>query len=383
MKYMGSKHVLLKSGLGDLITKESLRSARIVDLFCGGAAVSWFAAEETALPVLAIDLQEYAIVLARSIVGRTKTVDAGTLSNEWFCTASRIRERSRSWQACQEFNRGEADVEQLVMAARELCTRFPESGPIWRAYGGHYFSPNQAATIDALIEALPAAEPMRTICLAATIASGSHCAASPGHTAQPFQPTEGAAPYIEEAWSRDPLYVANKALSEICSRRANVVGEAIVGDAVSMAQKLSATDLVIVDPPYSGVQYSRFYHVLETIARGSIESVAGTGRYPPLADRPQSAFSRSSESATALESLLKSLSQAGSTVILTHPAGQSSNGLSGEMVIDIATCFYDVTKRRVIGRFSTLGGNNSNRSARSKSDELMLLMKTKSSHKRN
>ena len=377
VKYMGSKHTLLDNGLGQIIVEEAKTASRIVDLFCGGSSISWFSAENTALPVLAIDLQKYAVVLAKAVVGRTKALDDSAIAEEWLSSVHMFRERSRAWYTAQEIEDYHGDVTKLVGDSRRLCDRLAGSGPIWRSYGGHYFSPSQAATIDAMLQGLPRREPIRTVCLAATIASGSHCAASPGHTAQPFQPTPGAARYLVESWSKEPLTVARKALAQVCSRRANVTGTASVGEAVSIASTLSSSDLVIVDPPYSGVQYSRFYHVLETIANRSEQTVTGRGRYPPLYARPQSLFSATRESKRALRVLLENLARAGTTVILTFPAGSSSNGLSGDIVIEVANRLFNVQERRVVGRFSTLGGNNTIRSARSKSEELVLLMRAK------
>lgn len=375
---MGSKHTLLKNGLGRLILEESQRASRIVDLFCGGSSVSWFAAENTELPVLSVDLQRYAVVLAGSVVSRTKKLDPISVAEEWFSAVQSVRENSESWHAAQALGTNHDNIVQFVEASRELCQHIAGTGPVWRSYGGHYFSPSQAATIDAMLEALPDEEPLRTTCLAATIASGSHCAASPGHTAQPFQPTPRASRYIVEAWARDPLTVAHRSLVQFCSRRANVAGESVVGEAISVASTLCPTDLVIVDPPYSGVQYSRFYHVLETIATITEQPVTGTGRYPPLTARPQSSFSKSSESRQALSNLLQNLSQAQTTVIFTFPRGDSSNGLSGDTVTEVSGRFFDVQERRVIpGRFSTLGGNNTNRSARTESEELVLVMRSK------
>ena len=67
---------------------------------------------------------------------------------------------------------------------------------------------------------------------------------------------------------------------------------------------------MFIDPPYSSVQYSRFYHVLETMAKGEKELVVdGVGRYPPLADRPQSHFSNTGQARNALESLIEKLSE--------------------------------------------------------------------------
>ena len=377
MKFMGSKNTLLASGLGELILKESQNSLRIVDLFCGGSSVSWFAAENTDLPVLATDLQEFAVVLARSVLCRTEVLNPDKVAEEWLNLALQLRDGSSTWLTARNTETYSNGVTELVRASRELCGRIASSGPIWNAYGGHYFSPSQAATLDLMIEALPSTEPLFTVCLAATIVSGSHCAASPGHTAQPFQPTPSGARYIADAWGRDPLATARRALEQICSRHANVAGKSVVGNAVSIASTLSPSDLVIVDPPYSGVQYSRFYHVLEAIANRKGQSVAGTGRYPPLAVRPQSSFSKPGRSKQALYCLLENLSRAKTTVIFTFPVGKSSNGLSGDFVIDVASRWFNVEERHVVGRFSTLGGNNTNRSARSRSEELVLLMRSK------
>ena len=374
---MGSKHSLLTNGLGQLILEESRKADRIVDLFCGGSAVAWFAAENTIRPVLATDLQQYAVVLARSVICRTKALNPLETADHWFDKVLDVRDNSEPWQSARVLEAGYNDVAGYVEASRNLCSRTSGSGPIWRSYGGYYFSPAQAATIDAMLHSLPEKEPVRTVCLAATISSGSHCAASPGHTAQPFQPTRRASQYIAEAWAKDPLGFARKALGQICPLRANVAGDAVVGEAVSIASTLSSADLAIVDPPYSGVQYSRFYHVLETIATGVEEPVTGKGRYPPLTARPQSAFSNRGQSKEALVNLLENLSRAQATVIFTFPAGESSNGLSGDIVAEIADRFFNVQERRVFsGRFSTLGGNNSNRAARSKSEELVLVMRS-------
>ena len=97
---------------------------------------------------------------------------------------------------------------------------------------------------------------------------------------------------------------------------------------------LLSDDLVIVDPPYSSVQYSRFYHVLETIARGTCGPVSGQGRYPAINERPQSSWSNKGTSQFALKMLLEKLSVTGCTVIFTFPSSETSNGLSGNAIIE-------------------------------------------------
>ncbi|MCB9133375.1 MAG: DNA adenine methylase [Anaerolineales bacterium] len=61
---------------------------------------------------------------------------------------------------------------------------------------------------------------------------------------------------------------------------------------LQIAATLNNNDLVFVDPPYSSVQYSRFYHVLETVALEV--TVARLQEFRKIStsinERPQSAF---------------------------------------------------------------------------------------------
>lgn len=377
MKYMGSKRHMLENGLGDLICNRARYAQRIVDLFCGAGSVTWFAAERTRHPVLAIDLQAYAVILAWAVIGRTAPLDSDKLVMKWFAKVKQARGGSLLWKRAILLEEKIRTTRNLVQRARVLCEEPSNIGPNWNAYGGYYFSPSQSLTFDYMLKHLPRGEPERSACLAATIITASKCAASPGHTAQPFQPTETAGTYLREAWGRNPLSVCKRALDEICARYAHSTGEAFVSDAIDVAPTLHSDDLVIVDPPYSGVQYSRFYHVLETIARGRCEFVNGEGRYPPMVQRPQSDFSKRSQSRFALEKLFSALAKTGATTIVTFPSGECSNGLSGKFLIETACAWFDVEKKIIKGRFSTLGGNNSHRAAQKSSSELLLLLRPK------
>jgi adenine-specific DNA methylase len=374
MKYMGSKRVMLQNGLGDLILEKSKYSRRFVDILCGASAVSWFAAEKTDNEILAIDIQEFAVVLAKSVICRNKKTEPDSLIENWINQVDTKRRASKLWRFSIEIDKIN-NITTRVKKSRDICaTTASRIGPIWNAYGGHYYSPSQSITFDYLLKYLPSDEYERTICLAAIITSASKCAAAPGHTAQPFQPTATAGKYLIEAWQRDPIYYCKQALYDICPRHARKPGIAYVGDALDVASGLSNQDLVFVDPPYSGVQYSRFYHVLETIAKGECGAVTGVGRYPSIAERPQSPFSNKGQSKQALTTLLENLSQSGCTVIFTFPNNECSNGLSGDDIMKNAKTMFKIDKQIIKGRFSTLGGNNNIRDARKESSELILLM---------
>lgn len=377
MKYMGSKKTMLKNGLGHLLIQQAQTAERVVDLFTGAGYVAWHIAESTDKTVLAVDLQTYATILAEAIIGRTNVIDPLSLKEEWLQEVIDERDGSLLWHEANRISKDCLTTKEWVDRSRELCRQPSDIGPIWSAYGGHYFSPLQALTFDYLLKHLPDRYPERTVCLAACISAATECAASPGHTAQPFKPTDSAGPFIVEAWNRDPILYCQKALETICPHYAQVKGDTATVDALAIAGELKEQDLVFIDPPYSNVQYSRFYHVLETIASGQKQvSVTGVGRYPSIQERPQSKFSNLSQSKEALEELLKTLGMRGCKIIFTFPSGDASNGLSGDYIKQTANeWFYVEDYNTVEGQFSTLGGNNTTRDARKRSSEIILLMK--------
>ncbi|MDP2139276.1 MAG: DNA adenine methylase [Gammaproteobacteria bacterium] len=376
MKYMGSKRTMLQNGLGELLTTHCMDRARVVDLFCGAGSVSWFSAINCQKKVLAVDLQSYATTLAGSVICRTRKIDPDRISDRWLKPESK-RARSRSlYKRAVSIHEGAKDAVAWVLDSRQLSSE-TKAGVIFNSYGGYYYSPAQAVIFDRLLQSLPENKSERIVCLAAITIAASQCAASPGHTAQPFQPTNTAIRFIVESWSKDPELYIRRALETICNKHATVQGDVRVSDALDIADKLDESDLVFLDPPYSGVHYSRFYHVLETISRGYASEVSGVGRYPPSDERPVSAFSRKSESVAAIDSLLSSLASQGCKVIFTFPAGECSNGLSGGTVQEIASNYFRVQETVVKSRFSTMGGNGVRRDARKDISELILVLESR------
>ncbi|WP_315123833.1 DNA adenine methylase [Comamonas antarctica] len=214
--------------------------------------------------------------------------------------------------------------------------------------------------------------------MAALIIACSKCAASPGHTAQPFQPTSTAITFLSKSWERDLLKDVRSALESLSQDHALVKGSASVGEANAVAPNLASSDLVFVDPPYSAVQYSRFYHVLEAVAVGKADTVFGVGRYPPREHRPTSAYSSTAQSLGAFEDLLEKLAKSQATVVLTFPDHQCSNGISGDAVREISAQHFRVVESAVSSVFSTMGGSTTGiakRSARRHASELILLLR--------
>lgn len=375
MKYMGSKRAMLQNGLGDLLNREAFGARRFVDLFAGSGAVAIYVAMRIPIPVLAFDLQRYSAILTGAVVSRQTKLNWQTIWKNWHRRAE-AHFNARTIPVADNLTR------VVVADFRVWCDQQAKL-PITQAYGGHYFSPRQAVWIDSLRISLPEREPTRTVTLAALIQAASQCAAAPGHTAQPFQPTRTAKRFLEEAWGKDIVAKTRAAFEAIANQFAQHLGQATVADANLAALQLREGDLTFIDPPYSGVHYSRFYHVLETIAEGNCGEVTGVGRYPAREKRPRSKYSVSSESSRALDDLLAKVSNRGARAVLTFPDHDCSNGLSGDSVREIAARHFHVREEQVESKFSTLGGtgderdDGAGRAARKRAKELMLILEPK------
>ncbi len=358
MKYMGSKRWMLQNGLGEMLAASRLDAKRFVDLFAGSGAVATHMARHFPVPVVAVDLQLYSSVLTGAIIQRKAVLLWEDVWTRWHASASRSVRSYRPPRA-EKLTRG------TVADFRNWCER-RTALPLTKAYGGHYFGPKQAVWLDALRNSIPGEEPERTVALAALIHAASKCAASPGHTAQPFQPTRSARRFILDAWGKDIVALTKSSMADISKVFAHEVGFVQTADANDAANSTRADDLVFLDPPYSGVHYSRFYHVLESIASGKPGPVSGVGRYPHRSLRPQSLYSLKGKSADAMSDLLAKIAAKGASAILTFPAHECSNGLSGRLVLELARQHFHVKEKRVESKFSTLGGTRSERDKKGK-----------------
>jgi adenine-specific DNA-methyltransferase len=378
MKYMGSKRAMLTNGLGVIISDAIKGRDRFVDLFSGSGAVSRFAATNFDVPVLSVDLQSYAAVLSAAFLNRDSAINVETSWANWLDAASNVLicelevvQFAASLDAALEASQSVASAQTLVDFMRSASTEVPVAFPFSRAYAGHYFSLTQALWLDALRRTVVCVE-HKELAIAALIEASSECCAAPGHTAQPFSPTISGLPHLLSAWSKDLCARVEKTYKQNATVFAKRIGSAVVDDALTQAEHLTERDLVFIDPPYSEVQYSRFYHVLESVAKGDIGSVFGVGRYPPIGARPQSSFSSKAPAAEELDQLMVRVGLSEARAIVTFPEGDASNGLSGDLVEAVCSQYFSIKKRVVKSTFSTLGGTGKQRSARQGANELIL-----------
>lgn len=89
--------------------------------------------------------------------------------------------------------------------------------------------------------------------------------------------------------------------------------------------------LVYADPPYTDDQYSRYYHIWETLILYDYPESAGAGRYRP--DRFQTPFSRRSSVSKAMHELVSKCQSLGSDLVMSYPC----NGLLNQVGEDPMT----------------------------------------------
>lgn len=378
MKYMGSKAALLKGDLGEILLDEARSSDRFVDLFSGSGSVGHFIAEQMEVPVVSVDLQHYSRVLAASITERTSSRLDSEIVRTWTAqTGAELAEDPSFLGLAENVSRL---GKKTVLRGRRRSADVDQRHFVTRHYGGHFFSPQQAFAMDRLHAALPETGEDRDLGLAALIHAASITASSPGHTAQPFQPTPRLIPFLRRSWARDVVAETQKQLEKLAVRSAKVKGSALVADAQTAAADLSVGDLVFCDPPYSAVQYSRFYHVLEGLAVGGWDEVGGAGRSPGREHRETSLFSMKANATSALIDLLSVLRKRQVRAIITFPEATASNGLSGEDIVALASDNWKVTHRTVDSVHSTLGGpsgGEDQRGSRKTLKEAVLLLEPK------
>ena len=188
---------------------------------------------------------------------------------------------------------------------QEVLPHTDGSGSIARLaterYANIYFGVGQTVEIDSLRYAIntafntPSRE--RDFCLTALLLASVACATGP-HFAQPLRSRSvKALRSTIERRARSVAWEFDLALGRLLSRLGPryAMSPSSTGDWRPAIERFAESHrgteaAVYVDPPYSKLQYSRYYHVLNVLLAYDYPSVHGSGRYPPTATRFSSRF---------------------------------------------------------------------------------------------
>lgn len=199
-------------------------------------------------------------------------------------------------------------------------------------------------------------------CLVALLQVANRLVTSTGHFAQYLAPrnkqTFSPISAIRRRCAWTAFFNELEALEPYGTQRWRASNRVFCDEAVRLSHALQSVydrpRVVYADPPYSEAQYSRYYHVLESLIAYDYPDAVGKGRY--RSDRFNTAFCRPPAVHQAFCDLFESIAATGATLVLSYP----SNGLLIQRGSDLCALltryFRDITiAYRVAQQHSTLG----------------------------
>jgi adenine-specific DNA-methyltransferase len=217
------------------------------------------------------------------------------------------------------------------------------------------------------------------IWLATLLQTASKVTSTPGHFAQYLQPKDVKSwKYIRSQRRRsiwEEFISSLQQLSPYGSPKWRSINRTFRQDALALPRELRnggpRPAVIYADPPYSEDQYSRYYHVLETLVLYDYPAVSRKGRYRD--DRFMTEFSRPNAVGRAFVNLAEGSSKLGANLLISYPR----NGLLHKKGGNLVSVLYDHYDRvdviELSHRHSTLGGRHGTRS--SEVDELLFFAK--------
>ena len=338
ISYMGTKRPLAPL-VAELAT--DCRSGACLDLFSGMCAVGQQLSPKR--QIWSNDLQSFASLVAKcqfcSIgdVPDPKSVELllgdafrqHIISLEAECSSELLVEReSTKTRDCDAIL---SAFETRIFVANRLRAG---SGARYRLfserYAGAYFGLRQCLEIDSLRYAIDKSlveGDLKDWCLVALCAAISRCANSTGHFAQPLTPKPNNLAKVisqrnKSVW--EEFFSAIARLDAFGDGRWRSKNRVFQKDALLLLRNTEALEqvgLVYADPPYTADQYSRYYHIYETLIRYDYPAARGRGLYRD--DRAVSSFNHATKVRGSIERLIASVRAIGADLILSYP----SNGL--------------------------------------------------------
>ena len=230
-------------------------------------------------------------------------------------------------------------------------------------FANGYFSTRQAVQLDAIRYAIDSArltKADRDWAISAWIGTAAALINAPGHTAQYLRPnSEAAYRRLRRTWVR-PVWetfcnqvLTIKPIGDIAWRKTNRVD---VSDALALLKRqLRGLGAVYADPPYTKDQYSRYYHVYETMYHYDYPESIGAGR--ARSDRFVSPFCLKTQVTESFKELFAAVAAHKVPLVLSYP----SEGLlaaADATVTDIGADYMSLKAALSVGiHHSTLGAS--------------------------
>ena len=398
--YLGSK-LRLAPAIAEALDDADATRGTVLDLFAGSGTTALALADHRR--VIASDIQEYSRVLCGALLSSRPPTDdiVPTLLKRLQAGSPVVDALRRAVEPLIEFERtalraathGDAEAicsvldngsilaaerglsgsasTELKSRLKEVTRRLSQAGlegsPVattLRYFGGAYFSYEQALELDCLATLAAEAFPKELMDLfsAALLSTASDIVNTVGKQfAQPIRPRTKNGDIkrhllakIERDRQLNVQTIYFAWLKRYADHRIPGVGHVAVRSDYREALKhfSGQYSVVYADPPYTRDHYSRFYHVLETMARrdnpsiarssGSVENELSRGLYRD--DRHQSPFCIKSQAAGAFRELFRLASASGANMVISYSpfeSGAHPRMMRIDSLLALANEFYN------------------------------------------
>lgn len=364
LNYLGSKLRLLDF-IEENVRKVTPDDAGVCDLFAGSGCVSYKLSKS--FPVVTCDIQHYSKVICDALLQPctlTKEM-AKAFKSDIKCIKSELRDAFTPLIELEEDAIGNENLELLtdiiehgslevynlektesniapiqnqVHEKLEKTGLVGKQSLISRYYGGVYFSYSQAVQIDVIMDAIrhyPNTAD-KNMLLAALLSTTSDIACTVGkHFAQPIKARDSKGKIKKLVYNKaikdktvDVTALFEEWLDKYVSLPKGKYNNTILQSDYMECLKTLPDNVrtVYADPPYTRDHYSRFYHVLETMALDDVPEIStvkihgsthvSNGIYRK--DRHQSPFCIRSKAPKAFEEMFKAISAAGRNLLLSY-----------------------------------------------------------------
>lgn len=373
LNYLGSKLRLLDF-IEEQVGRVTPKGTAICDLFAGSGCVSYRLSQKYA--VYTCDIQHYSKVICNAMLQQhtiTPSIVSDLINNiehseiaslkEAFAPLIQLEEqaieRRQLELLTQIIEKGSVEVfrienTQSILSSAQLGViknlanngLMGKESVISRYYGGVYFSYKQAVQIDIILSTIRRVSDYanKNLFLAALLSTVSDIAVTVGkHFAQPIKARDSKGnikPLVYNKSVKDKgidvlkLFVAwvDKYLSLHQTDSTHIVFQ---GDYLECLNNLPDNVFTVyADPPYTRDHYSRFYHVLETIALDDIPEIStvtmngvthiSNGIYRN--DRHQSPFCIKSKAPKAFEDMFSCIARSKRNLLLSYSPYDESKG---------------------------------------------------------
>ena len=372
LNYLGSKLRLLNF-IEENICRITPKGTGVCDLFSGSGCVSYKLSR--LFPIIACDIQNYSRVICNALLNPstlTKEAVVALVSEirnskpvllEAFAPLIKLEEDAicnKDLELLTDIvEHGSLEVYNLEKTESSISSVLGQinnnlrdaglkgkESMISRYYGGVYFSYRQAVLIDVVMDAIrhyPNAE-NKNVLLAALLSTVSDIVCTVGkHFAQPIKAYDSKGNIKTLVYNKavkdktiNVIVLFQEWLNKYLSiQKGHYQNITLQGDYMECLNMLPVNvKTIYADPPYTRDHYSRFYHVLETIALDDIPGLStvkihgnthvSNGIYRK--DRHQSPFCIRSQAPKAFKDMFKIISTTNRNLVLSYSPYDETKG---------------------------------------------------------